>query len=770
MTVAERRSNRRPSRRSRSMRLMRIALANFRNYATLEFEPAPGLNVVRRSERARKEQLARGDRDARHRQVVSHVARRRRRALTAPSARSSRGEARVSAGDDRARVHDRQRRRRHAQDVHAQRTRRALRGLSRGAAGRHVRAGRLATRRRRAEPAPGVPQRGARRKPTRATTASSRATARRCSRRTRCCAGRDRADRASCSRSTTRLWSKRHATSMLARERFVARARRAAHACTRAVRGRRETLEVAYDPNVRVRERHRGRGGARRSTARLRDVAERERARKAALAGPHRDDLALTLDGRSLAAYGSQGQQRTAVLALKVAEYAVAARRGPAKRRCSCSTTSSRSSTKSVRRRSWRASASTSRLSSRRRTCRRACRRALAFRRSAAAASRPRRRRAETPRRGARRVAPAQSAAPGRSARAAGRRLGRHRRRRGRAELASGADCRRHARVVTRSSAWSQQLSFFAERIVRGRRAPGSRARPSSGCGFASDTLPRRTRAGPQRRPRRRSFRAVAPRRRRPQSAAEAIARFRASVDERKRAKRAAGWKECRAAEHRSRLAAKRSASRVRTRAARRLDADGGAAALRSAVARLRRNGGAGRRAYRRDYESIRGAPATRWWETLARARASKRLSRDGRERWIASSYVLLKSKLPPEAIEPATVRSVLGDELHEFDLRNGTADENRMSSNYTGEQIEVLGARGRAQAPGHVHRQHRRARAASAGVRSGRQRRRRSAGRVRQERARRSSTRTARARSRTTVAASRSTSTPRKSCRRSRS
>lgn len=57
--------------------------------------------------------------------------------------------------------------------------------------------------------------------------------------------------------------------------------------------------------------------------ARLRQVADSERARKAAIAGPHRDDLRLTLDSTSLAAYGSQGQQRTAVLALKVAEYTV---------------------------------------------------------------------------------------------------------------------------------------------------------------------------------------------------------------------------------------------------------------------------------------------------------------------------------------------------------------------------------------------------------------------------------------------------------------
>lgn len=73
----------------------------------------------------------------------------------------------------------------------------------------------------------------------------------------------------------------------------------------------------------------------------------------------------------------------------------------------------------------------------------------------------------------------------------------------------------------------------------------------------------------------------------------------------------------------------------------------------------------------RAEYEALRGRLLARWWELLARARAGKRLSRDNRERLIASSYVVLKSKLPPEEIEPATVRSVLGDELH--DLLYGT-------------------------------------------------------------------------------------------------
>ena len=36
--------------------------------------------------------------------------------------------------------------------------------------------------------------------------------------------------------------------------------------------------------------------------------------------GPHRDDLEITINGRSVRAFGSQGQQRSSVLALKLAE------------------------------------------------------------------------------------------------------------------------------------------------------------------------------------------------------------------------------------------------------------------------------------------------------------------------------------------------------------------------------------------------------------------------------------------------------------------
>jgi len=67
------------------------------------------------------------------------------------------------------------------------------------------------------------------------------------------------------------------------------------------------------------------------------------------------------------------------------------------------------------------------------------------------------------------------------------------------------------------------------------------------------------------------------------------------------------------------------------------------------------------------EYTAIRTRLLARWWETLMRARASKRLSNSGRERLVASSYVIVKSGLEPELIAPATVRNVLGDELCEL-------------------------------------------------------------------------------------------------------
>jgi DNA replication and repair protein RecF len=53
---------------------------------------------------------------------------------------------------------------------------------------------------------------------------------------------------------------------------------------------------------------------------RLAETAEKELWNGATLVGPHRDDLAFAIDARGLATFASRGQQRTAILALKLAE------------------------------------------------------------------------------------------------------------------------------------------------------------------------------------------------------------------------------------------------------------------------------------------------------------------------------------------------------------------------------------------------------------------------------------------------------------------
>ena len=53
---------------------------------------------------------------------------------------------------------------------------------------------------------------------------------------------------------------------------------------------------------------------------RLEETAEKEVWNGSTLVGPHRDDLVFELDGRDLATFASRGQQRTVILALKLAE------------------------------------------------------------------------------------------------------------------------------------------------------------------------------------------------------------------------------------------------------------------------------------------------------------------------------------------------------------------------------------------------------------------------------------------------------------------
>lgn len=227
--------------------------------------------------------------------------------------------------------------------------------------------------------------------------------------------------------------------------------------------------------------------------------------------------------------------------------------------------------------------------------------------------------------------------------------------------------------VTTRSSAWSQQLTFLADRIVDAVRArlpqtSVERLRFRVGKLPARTRAPLRARVAPPPPGIQPVARVVEPP---PANATEALRRFRNSVEEQRRAKRRAGWKECEGcgaaiaprveglcATCRNVRAQRREAAIARLLFEAPWLGYAGAAELIEGLTPA-------------DYDAVRSRLLSRWWETLAKARDSKRLSRDGRERTIASSYVVLKSKLSPEAIDPATVRNVLGDELN--DLLYGT-------------------------------------------------------------------------------------------------
>jgi DNA replication and repair protein RecF len=62
---------------------------------------------------------------------------------------------------------------------------------------------------------------------------------------------------------------------------------------------------------------------AARLDAALTELAAEELRRGSSLVGPHRDDLTILVDGRDVRQFGSQGEQRTAALALRVSEFSL---------------------------------------------------------------------------------------------------------------------------------------------------------------------------------------------------------------------------------------------------------------------------------------------------------------------------------------------------------------------------------------------------------------------------------------------------------------
>lgn len=74
--------------------------------------------------------------------------------------------------------------------------------------------------------------------------------------------------------------------------------------------GGREILKIKYEPNTLIKDFEKELGRKRSYDVKL----------KTTTVGPHRDDICFEIDGVDIRRFGSQGQQRTAALSLKLAE------------------------------------------------------------------------------------------------------------------------------------------------------------------------------------------------------------------------------------------------------------------------------------------------------------------------------------------------------------------------------------------------------------------------------------------------------------------
>lgn len=87
------------------------------------------------------------------------------------------------------------------------------------------------------------------------------------------------------------------------------------------ITNRKESLKIEYEPNIESLE------SIEDQKALLREILKENRKkdieRRTTTSGPHLDDIKITIDDIDTRKYGSQGQQRTAALALKLAELAI---------------------------------------------------------------------------------------------------------------------------------------------------------------------------------------------------------------------------------------------------------------------------------------------------------------------------------------------------------------------------------------------------------------------------------------------------------------
>ena len=114
---------------------------------------------------------------------------------------------------------------------------------------------------------------------------------------------------------TLDIWNEKLAETgsriMTLRESYIERINQKAREIQNEISGRKEELNLIYNPSVKLKENY---------LEKLTEYKEKEKENLFCMVGVHRDDIDIFINGKPAKNYASQGQIRTAVLSLKLAE------------------------------------------------------------------------------------------------------------------------------------------------------------------------------------------------------------------------------------------------------------------------------------------------------------------------------------------------------------------------------------------------------------------------------------------------------------------
>lgn len=108
------------------------------------------------------------------------------------------------------------------------------------------------------------------------------------------------------------------ASIILKREEFIKKISKISNEIQKSITNNKEDLLIEYNPNIKTKENKKAQEEY--FYEKIKSSYENDIRLRTTTKGPHKDDIIFNVNGINIRSYGSQGQQRTAALSLKLAE------------------------------------------------------------------------------------------------------------------------------------------------------------------------------------------------------------------------------------------------------------------------------------------------------------------------------------------------------------------------------------------------------------------------------------------------------------------